>query len=401
VSDHRSIRVLAFVVLFALIAACGSFGASSAGRGEGSTDGGTGSDGSGNGSDGATNEGGGTASYEPACPRPTAPSTACSADAFACSRRPLYKPSLRSHPHGVRITEKEVFWLSQPFGTAGYNGDAEATLWRLDRSTGEAVAIARALPRARLLVVHGAYVVWADQRSSSTGLWRLARNAPPCDASTCASPEPVMSGFGPPAMLESLSETVLLLLDESGTVHRIKLDDVPATERTVFDTTDLATLTIGDREAYVASALTPRVQRLSATGADAGELGHLANADGGTPFGPRWIATSCKAVFGFDKTGAVSSIPTSARGEAFVRRATTTPFDVYAIAADERFVYLGGANGGGLRRFDDTRGIVETLVPGASAWGMAVADRVLVYGEHGGSPSDPDADVGTIYVIDK
>lgn len=78
------------------------------------------------------------------------------------------------------------------------------------------------------------------------------------------------------------------------------------------------------------------------------------------------------------------------------------PFQVYSNANDERFLFYGAANAQGLRRVDSTvRDASAIEVAKGSVWAMAVLDDAIIYGEHGASPADTTADIGSIFSIAK
>jgi hypothetical protein len=101
----------------------------------------------------------------------------------------------------------------------------------------------------------------------------------------------------------------------------------------------------------------------------------------------------------------VLAIDASAEGGAFTQIAALgTPFPVYAVASDARFLYYGAANEQGFRRVDHTVQDASTVeIATGSVWGIAVTDDAIFYGEHGGlgSITAPGPEVGSIFSIAK
>ena len=119
--------------------------------------------------------------------------------------------------------------------------------------------------------------------------------------------------------------------------------------------------------------------------------------------GGLFLATTCSKVYSRGGDNRVLVIDAGAEGGAFIEhKAMATPFAVYSVTSDARFLYYGAANGQGLRRVDTTdknAGVTEFAL--GSAWGIAATDDAVIWGEHGGLGSFSDQTVGSIFSIAK
>lgn len=337
--------------------------------------------------------------YHPACPRPAPPGAACTAAKESCTRRLLHRPITPSHPWGIAVDDQNVYWLTQPYGVDGYNGHADASLWRVDRSTGTAVELARAQPKARSLVAHKEHLYWLTGAGGSGELRRLRRDAPPCTPFSCAKFEIVESGIADPLAVSLLSPDALLVTGGLGRIDVVSLGQPPARATAVTTTINPAAIA-GDGVAFAGGGNLLFVHRISLAGADAGVAASFPDdASVGAPF---QLATDCTDLFA-SHGNRLWRVPASPAGGLFATVGDIDTGGLYAMGNDQRFVYLGYANGGGLARVD-TKAMLpsrQVMVPSASAWRIDVQGDVIAYGEHGASPADPGSDVGAIFLIEK
>jgi hypothetical protein len=338
-----------------------------------------------------------------ACPPAAAPGEACTTGPLGCKRDVIFQAKVRSHPHGLSIGAGRVFWLAQPLTLEGYNGGGPAALWRVDRAgSPTADLIARDLPRARTLVVHVGFVYWAETATSGRALVRrLPVDAPPCETA-CAEPELVAENLDPPSKLGAFTDSALVALGGGGGVDIIELSSaLPTLPRPVALLSAFPALAVDDGQAFASAAFQKPVLRILPTGADGGIVGFIDAPDGSDP-GVGVLATNCQHVYGVDKARNVFRQPASATGGPFAAYATLpSALAIFSSAADARFVYFGGANGGGLYRIDTQSPRTEALANTISVWGMDVDDDGIVYGEHGGGPNDPNSELGSIFVFRK
>jgi hypothetical protein len=137
------------------------------------------------------------------------------------------------------------------------------------------------------------------------------------------------------------------------------------------------------------TALNQGVHFLTRDFADAGDF--PAPDDAGT----RTLTGDCRTVFASPPGRPLFVLDASSA--TWTTLGTNTFGDVYSVAIDEDFVYLGEANLGGLWRVRKTTGAAERIASTVGVWGIAVDDDAVYFGVH--DKSGPYR--GTIYRIAK
>ena len=335
----------------------------------------------------------------PACPRPAALPSAC-VSSGSCSPMPIFTPPSPEHPAGIAIDARHVYWLSFPGGADGYNGNGPAVLRRLDRVTKEVVEIARGQRDATKLLANGPYLYWTARGDETTELRVMRKDAPACDANGCSGTiRPIKFGaITPIRSLAMPAPDVLFVMYGNGSVLRVAL--TTGAISLAASTTDYPALVASAGEVFASGSKQTAVLRIPAVGNTVRTLGSLVPRDSGAgDVGASHLATDCKDVYAFASERSIDRIPVTADAGMFQPFVTLPAIDVFAVVSDARFLYVGGANGGGLVAVDvATQGPPIKLANG-SVWELDVTDDAIAFGDHGANPGDVKA--GAILLIEK
>lgn len=340
----------------------------------------------------------------PPCPRPRAPKGACATDVSACTRTRIHESQEHHFPFGIVADARAIYWLAQDRANDGYNGESSATLYRLDRSSGSVVELARDQARSRSLTVVGADLYWdVWPRSGASGsslVWRLRKDASPCESSGCPAATPVTAVPGRIGRngLVAAGGDALFIFEEEGSVYRASVSRPPPTATVIGGVAGALSAAAINGEIFVTSPIEPGIHRFSTTA----EIGSLAASfpavDSGV-IGASAVATDCTRLFAYREDDTLFHVPVADGGTFEYLSTMISPLNVYAMSSDASFLYAGSANARGLWRIDTTLGKAELLGAG-SVWGMAVTDDEIVYGDHG-TMAQPDENVGAIFVVAK
>lgn len=335
--------------------------------------------------------------YRPACPRPAVPPGSC-VGVGNCTRTEIFHPAVAEHPWGIAVDARHVFWLAFPAGTDGYNGNGAAVLRRLDRATKEVVEIARDQIDAKTLYANGPYLYWAATAGTQTELRVMRKDVAPCSAAGCpgSMKNVPFDGIAPVAQMAMPAEGALFVMQENGAVKRF--GPMSVSLDTVAVMSGPGALVAGVGEVFATGAKQTAVVRILASGASARTFGSLEPRGSGAPFvGATFLATDCTTVFAFASDRTVDRLPIAADGGTFGSFVALPPIDVFAVASDAKFLYVGAANGGGLHAIDTAAQPTRVKVADGNVWRLDVADDVIAYGEHG---TDGSAN-GAIFLIEK
>jgi hypothetical protein len=339
------------------------------------------------------------------CPAPPVVRSPCVDSFLACTRKRLFQPPGTAHPHGLAVDDEFAYMLAQPRTSEGYNGNALADLWRVQLSTGQGDLIGRGLGAARAVLIHDGSVYWSET-STTTGITvvrRLPRTAPACSAS-CAPSELVADGLaGAVWSIVAVRSDVLYAVEGDGALKHIDLaSSLPAPARTIARVPAYPVLAVARDQAFFGSLVDRLVYRILESARDGGIVGMFEPFDAGDP-GTSALATNCRNVYALDGRKRVTRQPVDAIEGSFQPTGAALPagFSNFATAVDSRFVYFGGANSGGLYRFDVQNDRVDPLVENVSAWSLAVSEKLVAYAEHGRGAADANVDVGAIFLLEK
>jgi hypothetical protein len=343
----------------------------------------------------------------PACPRPAA-GTACTGllGTKPCVSTKLFDPPTAEHVFGIVADRRHLFWLAQPAvpdgGSQAYNGNGTATLRRFDLATSEVVELARDELHATVLFAYGPHLFWAVQTAPGSNLYAIRmmrKDAAPCAPAGCSLPTGIATGMARIHHLGALTSDRLFAVESNGALSHVTIE--PPDRVLLGTATPFPGFVVGDRYVYLGGGFQTGVERYDVDGVHGADLGDLPDAS----LGAVHLSTSCSAVFSRGDDNRVLAIDASAEGGAFTQIAALgTPFPVYAVASDARFLYYGAANEQGFRRVDHTVQDASTVeIATGSVWGIAVTDDAIFYGEHGGlgSITAPGPEVGSIFSIAK
>lgn len=388
------------------VVACGTFGATSAPEPDGGTDVAdaapdalTGVPDGGRPADEDGGAGDPDMAFRPPCPAPKGPGQACADSAVACKVTPLYEPPppengsyKNDHPFGIVADRRHVYWLTQNLGNEGYNGHGVATLRRVDRQTRVVETLAAGQTMATALIAVGPDLYWTALAGDTHALRTIRKDAAAC-AGPCATPKTVLEGLPRIIGMAAPSPTALFLLPENGAVRQVTLGGAMVGVRELPMTSSYPGIVATNEAVFVSGDSGKTLRAFDASGASMW-----------TSSSPGWhLTTTCKDVFGVAGTDGLVSFPLPASKSV---ASVLSPYlkvasAGYALAADERFVYRGLPNGGGLRRVDTSKAApVDEAMLAGNVWGLAVTDDAIVYGEHGAN-NTATATTGAIYLIEK
>lgn len=342
------------------------------------------------------------------CPRPLAGSVACTGvnlGVTPCAGVTLFDPTVAEHVFEIVADRRHVFWLAQPYDVdaapgGAYNGNGLAVLRRVDRATGAVAEIARRLPKATNLFAYGPNLFFATESSAGSS-WQVSmmrKDAVACSTSSCAAtPVPIANGLGRVFHMAAFDLEYLFVVQGNGALFRVNI--AQATKTLIGETTSNPALTVVDGAAHLGGGLQPGVESYAPNGTQLADLGVIPDAS----LGSLQLATTCSKVYARAGDNRVLVIDAGSDGGAFIRHsALPDGFLAYSVTSDERFLYYGAANFGGLRRVDTTVPDAAPIeIATGSVWGLAVTDDAIIYGTHGETGSDASADIGSIISIPK
>jgi len=335
------------------------------------------------------------------CGSPGLCTTSVVADKLLCDGGPC---PTRAYPFGIAYDATYVYWAAQD----GYNGDGTTGgIWRALRN-----GVQHASPDQLLSAVAPKWLVLDDDSlyfsartgASSQGIFRIDLAC----AAACMAQALWTDTSGQIDQLVVLGHHDLLAVGDTTLVEVFETAGT-WTNKTVRGAQDMAyahaaynglaaylypggpgNLTLDQITFFPAgSIVTPF--------ADLSDAGLAAPSPNGI-VAP--LVADCTSVFTWGPApNGIVKIPIATPGQP-VDLATQSAFGgaLYAIDQDESSVYVGEANGGGVWRIDKNGGAPFQLVASVSAWGIAVDETGVFYGEHGLPNMGGD---GTIYRVAK
>ena len=342
------------------------------------------------------------------CPRPLpGAAAACTGliGANPCVGKTLFDPTVAEHVFQIVADRRHVFWLAQPYDVdaapgGAYNGNGLAVLRRVDRATGEVVEIARDLRKSTVLFAYGPNLFWAGENSLN-GNWdvfTMRKDVVPCTVSGCAGKTTtIATGLARIFHMTAFDTAHLFVVQQNGGLFRV--DIAQATKDEVGGTTSNPALTAVGGAAYLGGGSQNTIESYDPSGARLADRGAL--PDGAA--GGLHLTTTCNKVYSRGDDNRILVIDAGSEGGTFIRHsALPAGFAVYSVTADQRFLYYGGANSGGLRRIDTTEPDAAPIeLALGSVWGLAVTDDAIIYGTHGETGSNGSSNIGSIISISK
>lgn len=299
----------------------------------------------------------------------------------------LSKPAALEMPFAIATDDENVYWLAQQFTDKAtrdeaYNGHGTAVLRRVakDATGAEGTILVDNQPRAIALTVDGDYVVWAAAAAQAQfELRRIRRDcSAPCVPERFAS----LGATGGISDLRRVRDGVLAMVSTSG-------DVLLSAENAMTSLTkvgDNATLASTNGRLFAGSPDLPHIETFELDTPDPHAIPLPPIDDAGFP-GSKQLATSCSTLFVLRDKNRLDRVMNSE----YENWATAPASDVFAMLADERYVYLGSANGLGLHVLDVQTAVATKLWPG-SVWNMTRDADGLYWADH-----DPQGG-GSVYV---
>jgi hypothetical protein len=299
------------------------------------------------------------------------------------------------YPFDIATDSTHMTWIAQLGVTDGgddvepYNGHANAVVLRVPKAGGTATTLARDQPKATTIALDGDAVYWAtvDAATNKATLLRQQRDVD-CTSSVCPPPTH-MASFPDGLLIVRLrraSPGVLFALAGSGAVFRVDIGAAAAAVTPVTDTAIFPSMTVTDTDVYASAGKFNQVMRVPLSGAPPPfadvTFATVASADPGASL----IASDCQTLWWARKmTPSTHSLFSHPHGDA---GATSAPvllsnLDLFDLAADARFVYVGAANAGGVYAVEKAKPGPAVQRYAGNVWALAVDDEGVYFGEHG------------------
>lgn len=323
------------------------------------------------------------------CPAARYPSAA---PALERPQRPLYVPTASAgevYPFAITTDDDWVYWLEQRASADAsnpYDGNGVARVLRVSR-TGTAATDAAAFELASSqryamgLALDGDFLYWAT--TTPNMLRRVRRD---CKTAPCMVEAVAML----PERIFRLASTregrgVLFAVGEN-TAFRIQVGGPTGASVVALGAPGpFGALTLTSAHVYWTGGTTPAIGRADLGALDVVPEFLRLDGDGGLGV----LTTDCTRLWGIRATDLVR---VELDGAAAAATSVLSPFDV---VTDERYAYVGAANGQGLHVYDKQTGQAALLAAG-STWRLATDDVGTYWGEH--SRQSPNAGTLTMLV---
>ncbi len=348
----------------------------------------------------------GTATIDADTRPPACPSRAPACNPTVCTRRTLFESPTGASPFGTVVDSTHVYWLEQPGGRPGYDGGDKAKLRRVSKKgDGKVEDLVRDQNKAVALERVGDVLYWAtrDDAAATSTLWRT-KTSSVCNVD-CPAPQPVFVLTGDHVVALRAVGSQLFAVQGNGPVYRVDLSQTPSVSfGPLANPGKFPALTTTATHAYASALLDPRIVRIEPTAKQGSDVAWATVPDGGSNAGLAPTTSDCSAVWGYRRASAGAElVRADLDGGPISVLAAGNSIDVFGIAADARYVYVGGANGGGLLAFDKENPSARYPAQKGNVWRIAVDDDGIYWGEHSSEPRN-DAGLpsgGSIYMLVK
>ncbi len=319
------------------------------------------------------------------CPKISGPSTpcvSCTADLLV----PLM-PASADEPgpfvFGIAVDKTTLYWIEQS-GKGAYDGAGNVSLVRarsLGGATGETPRTLARVDSAYTRIVVTPTAIWLASTSKSSQVGRIDKSC----ASNC-TPKPM--GVPIVASAVTLHDGGLALGAADG-LHFYADDG--STSSTLVSAGVSSLTPWGTGLAYVSQGASAPSSVMATTGETYSLLSVDPNLEPYTSRGASHVAASCgeplwvRQVFRKPVDG--GELFHSAIVQAGTKDGGASGFgvsaNVFSMVADSTHVYLGLPDSAGVRRVGKGEAIMTTVVPGVSAWNLAIDDTYVYFDDHG------------------
>ncbi len=319
-------------------------------------------------------------SVEPACPPSPAPGCALG----TCVQRTLYVPDAPpAFPFAIATDSAYVYWLEQrdPVVSLAYNGNGTARVLRADR-TGASDAtkvsvLAVGQPSAVALALAPPYLYWATWDGATSTLMRTAAACAPasCSAEVLTTIEPRITklvGVGSSALVAMLGDGKIARFPVDATGH-------VGPSSPLATTSTFPGMALTGTHIYAGGLLTSSIARSDIQGLDTVSAWVSLGFDGGD-VGLTNLATDCTTLFGTRAPG--GTVDRVALSDGAVSPLIVLGRDVFAVAADAKYLYAASLNGGGFVAVDTVSGGLTVIANGASTRSVAVDSKGVYWADH-------------------
>ena len=332
---------------------------------------------------------------EPTCPAPPGGID----KPTAWQKRSLFVPPAggpKMFPFAIATDATHVTWATQieaPGALNPYDGVGDGMIMRVPKDgSGTPVILATSQRFTRALALDGIFAYWVTYGEDNYA--RLMRTPRGCVVS-CGPPEE--RGMFPRGnridRIKRAVDGVLFAISDSGNLFRI---DVTSTTPTlVYAAAGNAGLAVTTSAAYASAMDWPAVGKAPVAGGAGADLFRPAPDDAG-PVGVVPIATDCASLW-MVRESTPPIVLEYALGSSPSRTTLpmALPIGAFDLAADDRWLYFGAANAGGLYLVEKMTG-TSNLLQGGNVWRIAVDRDGVYYGEH-----DRNSGTGNLYMLVK
>jgi hypothetical protein len=347
------------------------------------TDGPTGPPDGGDAGEGGEDGGTTVAAHAAPCPRPVGPQ--CNPE--SCTRRVLYQPAQPGieFPYTITTDEAFVYWTTVSAETNGdvpYDGLGVAKIMRVDRGGvlmgSKATVIAEGQRRAHNLAAAGDYLYWVAM--NVTGKAQLRRVRRDC-AMACPIEPLVELGSSPVWELVEIDDKTLLAADDAADVYVVSVGVTPALVAATVKTSSYATVTASNTAGFAMGAFAPETKIVPLSTLTPVPHGFIPDAGEGSNLtaGMSPITTDCNDIFGWRNQKEVWKLGVA--GGVATKFKTISTGDVFSLAADRSWLYVGSANAGGVLAVS-IDGLVEQTIQGGNIHRIAVDGAGVYWGDH-------------------
>lgn len=285
-----------------------------------------------------------------------------------------------------------VYWVAQ----TNYNSPSSGGVYRVPKQGGATETLARGEDAPISIAVDGSWVYWMNEGTGQKTIRRLPKGAA-CAPTTCPTPEVVLApstDLDNDPVLSTLGEQDLFLTSWSGGYRYFR--DPSSTSwisGARWQTGQRSSVTVGPRGIFTSAGQIDHIDTIKRDGSGAATLATFMVTAGESFPGATQLTSDCTHVYAYrDSAQEIvrASIDTGGGTASVVQPKLP---GVYALAVDEKFIYIGVANGAGLfRAVKSVSNPTPITLAKGNVWAIATDDTNVFWADHV---------TGTVYSLTK
>jgi hypothetical protein len=274
------------------------------------------------------------------------------------------------YPFGIATSGEDVFWAAQD----DYNGNGTTgAIWKAKRDVNTAAPLLMVKAgRPTAIALDSTRVYWTDRSSTPTSIQTVTRDC------TGACTPTTIGSLDQASVIRVVAEGDIFVAGDGG-ILRAHFTGSAWKVDTVGTAGQYSQLAYDGLAVYYSTA--GFIKRISRDGATISTL--AASPVDASGFFFAGLLSDCTTLYAPVSGATAVLYEHPVAGGSWTNVPTGPSASIYATAIDEKYVYFGNANGGGVMRFQRTgSALALNMAPGLSTFGLAVDEKAVYFGDH-------------------